>query len=128
MLGYATVHEISSVLIIDDEKDVRDLVSEIFKDQGVSHICAAASAEEALKILEEEPFSLIICDYKLTGMNGVAFMGKLRLKRDMTPILFITGDPHHEEVTRAVAQMKAGFLEKPFGISTLMSSVKKLLG
>ncbi len=119
--------DISSLLIIDDEAAVRDSLVAIFKDQKVSRICAVASAEEAFGVMTAEPFTLIICDYKLKGMNGVAFMGRLRIKRDMTPILFITGVPDHDEVTQAAMQLNAGFLGKPFTIEQLLGSVETLL-
>lgn len=118
---------ISSVLVVDDEAAVRDSLVAIFKDEKVPHICAVGSAEEALEVMKKEPFTLIICDYKLKGMNGVAFMGRLRIKRDMTPILFITGVPDHDEVTQAATQLNAAFLGKPFTVSQLIGSVETLL-
>ncbi len=78
-------------------------------------------------MLDAEPFNLIICDYLLTGMHGVAFMGKLRLKGNLTPILFISGAPDKHEAIQAAAQLKASFLAKPFSISQLMASVEHLL-
>ncbi|MBI4028048.1 MAG: response regulator [Verrucomicrobia bacterium] len=118
---------ISSVLIIDDEDSVRQVLVDIFREEGVPHICDVPSAEKAMETLEREPFSLIICDYHLQGMNGIAFMGKLRVKGDQTPILLITGVPDKTPVMQAAMQLKADFLAKPFSISQLMGVVERLM-
>ena len=77
--------KISSLLIIDDELDVRKTLINIFQQEGVSRISDVPSAEEALKILNEEPFSLIICDYRLPGITGVGFMGSCDLREIKRP-------------------------------------------
>ncbi len=118
---------IASVLIIDDEESVRQVLVEIFKEEGVAHICDVPSAEKGLEMLEKEPFTLIVCDYHLQGMNGIAFMGKLRVKGDRTPILLITGIPDKTPVMQAATQLNADFLAKPFSIPQLLGAVEKLL-
>ncbi len=118
---------IPSVLIVDDENGVRESLSAIFQEHGSSRICAVPSAEEAFEVMKKEPFSLIICDYLLQGMNGVAFMGKLRMRGDLTPILFISGVPNNSEVIHAAEQLKTAFLAKPFRISELMEKAARLL-
>jgi DNA-binding NtrC family response regulator len=118
---------VSSLLIIDDDSMIRRSLVELFQEKGTSHIREAASAEEGFRILEEEPFALIICDHHLPGMTGLAFMGKLRLKHDQTPILLITGIENKEPVKQAVNQLKAGFLAKPFSSEQLFEAVEVLL-
>jgi DNA-binding NtrC family response regulator len=118
---------IASVLIIDDEETARQTLADIFKDEGVSRICLAVNAEEGLKILEKESFALIVCDFFLPGMNGIGFMGKLRLKGDHTPILLISGIPDKTEIMRASRQLRLDFLAKPFTPSELMAAVERIL-
>lgn len=118
---------IASVLIIDDEESARQALADIFKDEGISHICAVGSAEDGFKALEREPFTVIVCDFFLPGMNGIGFMGKLRLKGDHTPILLISGIPDKTEVIRASRQLKLEFLAKPFTPSELMAAVDKVM-
>jgi CheY-like chemotaxis protein len=116
-----------SLLIIDDDKAVRESISELFKIKGASHIREATSAEEGFRILEEEPFSLIICDHHLPGMTGLVFMGKLRLKLDQTPLLLITGVDNKEPIKQAATQLKTGFLAKPFSAEQLYAAAEALL-
>jgi DNA-binding NtrC family response regulator len=121
------VPSISSLLIIDDEPDVRKALIDIFKHEGVSHICDVPSAEAGFEMLKKEPFSLIICDYRLPGVSGVVFMGKLRLQGDRTPILLITGAPDKDPAFQAASQMRVDFLAKPFTIPALLSVVESLM-
>jgi len=117
----------SSLLIIDDEPGIRHSLTDIFRQEGVTHIREVGTAEEGLQVLAEEPFSLIICDHRLTGMTGLAFTGKLRTLGDQTPILLITGVPNKESVMQAAAQLRVRFLAKPFTIHQLMSEVEHLM-
>jgi two-component system, chemotaxis family, chemotaxis protein CheY len=118
----------TSVLIIDDEASVRQSLVDVFTTSGSSHVREASSAEEAFLILQEEPFSLIICDHRLPGITGLAFMGKLRLQQDMTPILIISGVPNKDEIKHAASQLKAAFLAKPFTTTELRARIEELLG
>lgn len=118
----------ASILIVDDDSNLRKILVDLFTEQGVTHICDVSSAEEGFKQLDIEPFSLIICDYQLPGISGVAFMGKLRLKGDRTPILLITGvDDKTPAFTAVQNQMKVEFLAKPFTISSLLAVIESLM-
>ncbi|MDD2710264.1 MAG: response regulator [Verrucomicrobiae bacterium] len=117
---------ISSVLIVDDEEPTRRTLKDVFKSAGVGHIGEAATAEDAMELLALEPYSLIVCDYFLPAMNGLVFVGKLRLKKDWTPVLLISGVPDKAEIVQAAAKLKAEFLAKPFTISQLMSVIERL--
>lgn len=118
---------VSSVLIVDDEPSMRSTLAEIFSLHGASHIRVAGSAEEALNLLEEEPFSLIICDHRLPGMSGLAFLGKIRLQKDQTPMILITGMDHDDSLKTSANQLKAGFLEKPFSPDQLIAAAEQVL-
>ncbi len=118
---------VASVLIVDDDDLVRASLTAVFQKEKVARITAVASAEEAFKMLDVEPFSVIICDYELPGINGVVFVGRLRLKKDMTPVLFISGSIAAEKITQAASRLMAGFLQKPFSVQDLLSSVESLV-
>jgi DNA-binding NtrC family response regulator len=118
---------VSSVLIIDDDAALRQTLVDIFKKYKVSTIGEAANAEQGFQRLKEEPYSLIICDYQLPGLNGIAFVGKLRISGDQTPVLLITGVPDKTVVIAAAQQMKVDFLAKPFTVTALLAVVEKLI-
>lgn len=117
----------SSILIIDDDAALRQTLVDVFKKHKVAVIGEAATADEGFQRLKEEPYSLIVCDYQLPGLNGIAFLGKLRISGDQTPVLLITGVPDKTPVIAAAQQMKVDFLAKPFTMSALMAVVEKLI-
>lgn len=118
-----------SVLIIDDEADIRDLLSDIFTDEGYMTYKAAHS-EQALSFIKSESIDLIILDIWLenSDMDGVEILRHLK-KTDYKdiPILMISG---HGNVEMAVDAMKMGafdFIEKPFKIDYILLTAERAL-
>ena len=60
----------AKILVVDDDSSIRLLVSDVLTDQGLS-VTAATSGEEALAILEEESFELILLDIMMKGIDGL---------------------------------------------------------
>lgn len=120
---------LKSVLIIDDEADIRDLLGDIFADEGYkTH--KAAHSEQALSIIKSEQIDLIILDIWLenSDMDGVEILRHLKKTeyRDI-PILMISG---HGNVEMAVDAMKIGafdFIEKPFKIDYIILTADRAL-
>jgi two-component system C4-dicarboxylate transport response regulator DctD len=120
------IRDIPSVLIIDDEATVLDILGQLFSAFGISRVCRASSAEEALRILKTEQFAIIVSDYRLEGMDGVAFVEKLRASGDRTPVLMLSGAPDKIGVIRAAHQPSVDFFPKPFEIPNLLSAMERL--
>jgi two-component system nitrogen regulation response regulator NtrX len=118
-----------TVLIIDDEADIRDLLGDIFADEGyTTH--KAAHSEQALSLIQSESIDLIILDIWLenSDMDGVEILRHLK-KTDHKdiPILMISG---HGNVEMAVDTMKIGafdFIEKPFKIDYILLTADRAL-
>jgi two-component system nitrogen regulation response regulator NtrX len=118
-----------SILIIDDEADIRDLLSDIFTDEGyITH--KAAHSEQALSLIKSEQIDLIILDIWLenSDMDGVEILHHLKkTKYNDIPILMISG---HGNVEMAVDAMKIGafdFIEKPFKIDYILLTAERAL-
>ncbi len=109
------------VLIVDDERDICFLISEILKDEKyVTSI--ASNSEEALNKFEENKPDLIILDVWLSNskMDGIELLKEFKLKDNKIPIIIISG---HGTVDLAVKSIKNGaydFLEKPFNSDKLI--------
>lgn len=112
----------SRVLIIDDEKDIRDVLCESVAVGG-HEPTAVESASEALRLLENDTFDIIFSDIKMKKMDGIEFLEKAKTMTD-APIILITG---HGDVETAVDAMKKGafdFFVKPLDLSRILITIR----
>ena len=73
------------MLVVDDEKNMRLSLESIMSEEGYQYR-AAESAEEALKLLDQEEFFMVITDARLGGMSGYEFLAKMRQKFPAIPV------------------------------------------
>ena len=114
------------VLIIDDEADIRDLISDILKDEGFSSR-SASSSEQAFKSIAEKTPSAIILDIWLQGsdLDGLGILEIVKKQYPLMPVIVISG---HGTIETAVSAIKLGaydYLEKPFTHDKLMIVLKR---
>ena len=118
------------LLLIEDERSVTDFVRIALERHG--YTCrTASSAIEGIKVLESEQFIGVISDMRTPGgATGadvhawiVAHRPELKDK-----VLFITGDTVNEDTMRALSATGAPYIEKPFRVRELMSTVEKIFG
>lgn len=107
--------EVERVLVVDDEKDIRDGCERIIRRMGCEVVTASRGAE-GLDILEtaEKPIQIVLLDLKMPGMDG---MEVLRSIRDMNPeilVIIITGFATIETAIQAMKQGAYDFMPKPF--------------
>ena len=114
-----------SVLIVDDEKIVRESLRWALGDEYQLHI--AANARQAIRRIQQHPMDLVFLDLRLPDMNGVELLKKLKQIEPATRVIIITALP---KIESAVDAMKAGafdFLAKPFARDQLLFMVKRAL-
>jgi len=87
------MHPIPSVLVIDDNYSALKALTSLMTALGAETVCEAESAEQALEMVEQQQFDLIVSDYRLEGMNGVEFLEQVRAKGNQTPVLLLSGAP-----------------------------------
>jgi DNA-binding response OmpR family regulator len=116
------------VLVVEDEKNIRDLVCLHLGVEGLSCV-TAATGTEALELAERQPFDLIVLDLMLPGIDGVSVCRAIR--RGTTnadaPILMLTA---RREETDKVLGLDSGaddYLTKPFGVRELLARVRALM-
>ncbi|MCC7449124.1 MAG: response regulator transcription factor [Anaerolineae bacterium] len=117
-----------SILIVDDEPGINQLIASMLKDEG--YICySAANGDEALKLLDEVPLpNLFIVDVVMPQMNGKEFLDKARIRLGrsaLPPVLMLTASKDGETVAHE-AEVD-DFLPKPFEGDTLLAHVSKLI-
>ena len=113
------------VLIIDDEPAIRRAMCGILSNEGYT-TTDAASALEALPMLNENVFDAIFCDIKMPQMDGIEFLEKAKTVTD-TPIIIISG---HGTIDIAVDAIKKGaydFIEKPIDLNRMLITLRNAL-
>jgi PAS domain S-box-containing protein len=111
-----------SVLLVDDDEDVRYLVSRMLKNAGLQ-IASVAGGEEALDSLQAGSIpDLIILDQNMPRMNGIQTMERIRALFPHMPILISSGQPDIEEWA-CFKQPNVAVIAKPFGMSELLAKV-----
>src|SRR5258708_2325277 len=101
-----------TILVVDDEAAMGDVLVRQLSQVGY-HACAVTSGAEALAALSNTNVDLVITDFKMSGMDGMALLAELGRTAPDVPAIMLTG---HGNVQRAVEAMKAGakeFLMKP---------------
>jgi len=121
MMGYKL--ERLTVMVVDDNKNMRSLVRAILEALGVSHVIEAQDGEAAFKKLKEQQIDLIIVDWNMEPVDGVTFTRKVRTDPEspdqFVPIIMLSG---HTEKARVMQARDAGiteFMAKPIAARAL---------
>ncbi len=107
-----------TILIIDDEKSLLDLLSVVFKKEGYA-VKTSLSAPKAFEILEKGDVDLVITDIKMPETNGMDVLKYVRKDHPEVPVVMITA---YGSINQAVEALKAGALDyvvKPFDVEEL---------
>ncbi|WP_269513368.1 sigma-54-dependent transcriptional regulator [Brevundimonas subvibrioides] len=118
----------ADILVVDDEADIRDLVSGLLEDEGHSVRCASSS-EEALAGIRARKPSLIVLDIWMQGggMDGLELLDLVKTLDADLPVVMISG---HGNIETAVSALKRGaydFIEKPFKSDRLVVVIERAL-
>ena len=118
----------SSILIVDDEKDIRELIGDILKDEGYT-IRLAANSDDCMAEIDAEPPSLMILDIWLkdSRMDGIDILKSVKRDNPDIPIVIISGHGNIEIAVAAIKQGAYDFIEKPFNIDQLMVVVSRAM-
>jgi DNA-binding response OmpR family regulator len=120
--GVKDVFEGASILLVEDDDDIRELLVTLLKLAGFSPT-ACGSAEQGLEQLREQPFDLVLTDYALPNRSGGWLLAQARAEGllDATPALVVTAHPNPPDVP--------GFeiIQKPFDLDQLVDRVRRLL-
>jgi DNA-binding response OmpR family regulator len=113
------------VLIIDDDTDLVQLTSRIFKGAGAQVITALDSSEGIGKLLTYRP-NLIVLDVMMPGVNGFEICQRIRQVSDV-PIIMLTALNHEQNLLQGLEVGADEFLSKPFNAEILLARAKTLL-
>ncbi len=115
-----------SILVVEDNDFVRMQICRFLDDEGFGTL-EAADGEQALNTLSSNGIDMAIVDVRMEPVSGFEFIGVLRSKGDMTPILVVTGDENADILGEASRLGVAAVLKKPVQKDRLIKSVLRIL-
>ncbi len=116
----------SAILIIDDERSIRNVLRDILTNEGYVTE-EAADGEEGFKKFSEKAYSLVICDIKMPKMDGIEFLQKATELNADVPIIIISGHGNIETAVEAVKKGAFDFISKPPDLNRLLITIRNAL-
>jgi signal transduction histidine kinase/ligand-binding sensor domain-containing protein/DNA-binding response OmpR family regulator len=123
----------AKVLVVDDNHTNREILRQMAAAWGMVPV-VTESGSEALELLEQaaagrEPFSLLLADYRMPGMNGLELIQKIKAQSELstTAIMMLTSDDYHGTALRCAELGVGAYLIKPIKQSELLAAMRKLL-
>ncbi len=116
----------SDILIVDDERDIRELIADILEDEGFSTRLAGNSDDAMSAIADSQP-ALLILDIWLkdSNMDGIDILKVVKRDYPEVPVVIISGHGNIEIAVAAIKQGAYDFIEKPFNIDQLMVVIRR---
>lgn len=118
------------VLFVEDDISVRNLVRELLTEIGVGDVCMACSGQEALDVMRTYTPSIIISDWRMQPVDGLALLKLVRAGQaripSQTPIIFLTSENNAEKIHTVIRNGVDHVLVKPFNRSVVMRAISRI--
>ncbi len=118
----------SDILIVDDERDIRELISDILEDEGFA-TRLAGNSDDAMAAINQEAPALMILDIWLkdSRMDGIDILKATKRDNPDVPVVIISGHGNIEIAVAAIKQGAYDFIEKPFNIDQLLVVIRRAM-
>ena len=115
-----------SILLVDDEPNILEVLEIVLKDAGMD-VCKCTSGRDALRILRERPFDLVISDIRMPDLSGVQLLEEAKQFTPETVFIMITAFASTETAIEAIQHGAYDYLTKPFQMEELTNVVHRAL-
>jgi DNA-binding NtrC family response regulator len=115
------------MLIADDNASHRSLVARVFEKRGFT-VTAARNGDEAVRLLREKDFDVVITDLRMPGRDGMAVLKASRESAPERPVIIVTGHGSIEAAVEAMRRGASDFLTKDYELDEIERKVERLLG
>ena len=116
----------SKLLVIDDEKSIRNTLKEILEYEK-HEVHDAADGMEGLKKATETRYDLILCDIKMPGMDGIEVLEKLQELHPDLPVVMISGHGNIETAVEAIKKGAFDFISKPLDLNRMLITIRNAM-
>ncbi len=111
-----------TIMVVDDESTVCELIKVFLTKQGYS-VQTAHSGEEALQKLQDEEPSLMVLDVRMTGIDGIEVLRRIRKSGSNLPVIIMTALPEEKLFQEALSLGANKCIKKPFDLKYLEDSI-----
>ena len=115
-----------SILIVDDERGIRETLSAVLRDEGFN-ADAVATGEDCLKAIARRAYGCVLLDVWLPGINGLETLSQIRESNCDAAVVIISGHGNVETAVRATKLGAFDFIEKPLSIEKTVLTVRNAL-
>ena len=115
-----------NILIIDDEKAIRNVLKEILSNEGFT-VDEASDGEEGLKKFTTASYDVVLCDIKMPKLDGIEFLQKVIDTNSETPVIMISGHGNIETAVDAVKKGAFDYISKPPDLNRLLITIRNAL-
>jgi two-component system response regulator PilR (NtrC family) len=113
------------ILVVDDERAIRDLLAEALREAGYE-VVSAGEGEEALRILREENVHIAICDIRMPGMDGIELLGHIRDVSPETVVILVTAFASVETAVNALRSGAFDYILKPLIFDDIIAKISRI--
>ncbi len=113
----------SEILVVDDEKSLRELLTIMLENEG-HEVTSAATGESAIKLIKEKVFDLVITDIRMRRSNGIDVLESVKQRQPQTPVVMMTAYASAETAVEAMKKGAYDYISKPFNVEDLQLIVK----
>lgn len=113
----------SRILVIDDERSIRNTLKEILQYEKYD-VDLAKDGAQGLELISKNEYDIVLCDIKMPGMDGIEVLGNIQASFPDTPVVMISG---HGNIDTAVESIKKGafdYIEKPLDLNRLLITIR----
>jgi DNA-binding NtrC family response regulator len=115
-----------NILIIDDEKAIRNVLKEILSNEGFT-VEEAADGEDGLKKFASGSYDVVLCDIKMPKVDGIEFLQKVSESNSEVPVIMISGHGNIETAVDAVKKGAFDYIAKPPDLNRLLITIRNAL-
>jgi len=121
-------HEVKTVLVIEDEADVRNFASRVLELEGY-HVLQAENNEEGMRLIQESQISLVLLDLRLPGHDGWAVLEQMKNAPGLSaiPVIVFTASAGVPQREKALSMGADEYLVKPLSAASLKKAVNRVL-
>ena len=117
-----------TILVLEDDRDVRNLITRVFSDQGYATI-EAANGDDAIRVFDErrETISLVVLDVVMPGKNGREVFDEITRIEPRAKAIFMSGYTGDTVIDKGIEKENVDFLQKPLSVKVLLTKVREVL-